>query len=61
MLSPYLQKPLNCHNYVSEVEDLQKFLSPSKLVQYKPNLEIKNQLKDGGVAIVDQIICSYAR
>ncbi|RZC35369.1 GDP-fucose protein O-fucosyltransferase 2, partial [Asbolus verrucosus] len=32
-----------------------------KILRYKANSEVKMKYKDGGVAIIDQIICSYAR
>lgn len=32
-----------------------------ELVRFKPTIDIKNKYRDGGVAIIDQIICSYAR
>lgn len=33
-----------------------------QLYRYKPeSVEQKNRIKDGGMAIIDQIICSHAR
>lgn len=31
------------------------------LITYKPEKGIKEKFKDGGVAIIEQIICSHAR
>lgn len=44
-----------------DVEILKTNLNNTKLIQYIPSPEVKRSIKDGGVAIIDQIICSYAR
>ncbi|XP_014270199.1 GDP-fucose protein O-fucosyltransferase 2 [Halyomorpha halys] len=44
-----------------DVEVLKQNLKDVKLMQYIPDPEVKRNIKDGGVAIIDQIICSYAR
>lgn len=46
----------------NEFNDLKSYLRPFRVVKYKPeSTEQFEQLKDGGVAIIDQIICSHAR
>lgn len=44
-----------------EFKELQSYLSEFRIVHYVPLPSVKKVLKDGGVAIVDQIICSHAR
>ncbi|CAH1401783.1 unnamed protein product [Nezara viridula] len=44
-----------------DVEILKQNLNDAKLVQYVPSPGVKRKIKDGGLAIIDQIICSYAR
>jgi len=45
-----------------EIMDLRSYLQRTKLVRFTAeSLEQKSILKDGGIAIVDQIICSRAR
>ena len=34
---------------------------PRRMVLYRPPLSIRREVKDGGMAIVEQIICSRAR
>lgn len=46
----------------NEFNDLKSYLRPYRVVKYTPeSKEQFEQLKDGGVAIIDQIICSHAR
>ncbi|XP_011149971.1 GDP-fucose protein O-fucosyltransferase 2 isoform X2 [Harpegnathos saltator] len=44
-----------------EFEELKRYLKRHKVVRYVPSLFELNKFKDGGVAIIDQIICSHAR
>ncbi|KAJ8963976.1 hypothetical protein NQ314_005235 [Rhamnusium bicolor] len=44
-----------------EFDTLSKMLVHYKLFKYTPSSVIKQKYKEGGVAIIDQIICSYAR
>ncbi len=47
---------------VAEMEELRGYLTPKyKLVLYRPKVEIRREIQDGGAAIVEQIICSRAR
>lgn len=46
----------------NEFNDLKNYLKPYRVVKYKPeSKEQFEQIKDGGIAIIDQIICSHAR
>uniref|UniRef100_A0A336MYC3 GDP-fucose protein O-fucosyltransferase 2 n=1 Tax=Culicoides sonorensis TaxID=179676 RepID=A0A336MYC3_CULSO len=46
----------------NEFNDLKNYLKPYRVIKYKPESKAQfDQLKDGGVAIIDQIICSHAR
>ncbi|KAK6626711.1 hypothetical protein RUM44_009187 [Polyplax serrata] len=44
-----------------EKMELKEYLKGYKMVTYTPSKEIKFNYKDGGVAIIEQIICSNAR
>ncbi|XKL61268.1 hypothetical protein PGB90_008325 [Kerria lacca] len=44
-----------------EIEQLIVKVLPFKVVRYIPSLNILQKYKDGGVAIIEQIVCSYAR
>ncbi|KYM92137.1 GDP-fucose protein O-fucosyltransferase 2, partial [Atta colombica] len=44
-----------------EFEELKLYLPQYKIMKYVPSDYVINKFKDGGVAIIDQIICSYAR
>ncbi|XP_012533688.3 GDP-fucose protein O-fucosyltransferase 2 [Monomorium pharaonis] len=44
-----------------EFEELKSYLPQYKVLKYMPSKYVMNKFKDGGVAIIDQIICSYAR
>lgn len=44
-----------------EFEQLERYLAGYKVMRYVPSLSEISKFKDGGVAIVDQIICSHAR
>ncbi|XP_018347461.1 PREDICTED: GDP-fucose protein O-fucosyltransferase 2 [Trachymyrmex septentrionalis] len=44
-----------------EFEELKLYLPQYKVMKYVPSDYVINKFKDGGVAIIDQIICSYAR
>ena len=41
-----------------EIDKIKNLMKPMNILNYKPNENILRQIKDGGVAIVDQIICS---
>jgi peptide-O-fucosyltransferase len=44
------------------MEKLRSYLSPKyQLFLYEPSFDIRKEILDGGVAIVEQIICSRAR
>nr|CAD7428933.1 unnamed protein product [Timema monikensis] len=43
-----------------EFEELQSYLPKYQLFRYTPSKTVKEIYKDGGVAIIDQIICSHA-
>ncbi|KAJ9598239.1 hypothetical protein L9F63_011060 [Diploptera punctata] len=45
----------------SEFQELEQHLSQYQVLRYKPSKIVKQTYKDGGVAIIDQIICSHAR
>lgn len=45
----------------SEFDELSSRLSKYKVLRYEPTEEVKMKYKDGGIAIIDQIICSHAR
>ncbi|XP_076175466.1 O-fucosyltransferase 2 isoform X2 [Ptiloglossa arizonensis] len=44
-----------------EFKELEKYLFNHTVLRFIPSDYILNKFKDGGVAIIDQIICSYAR
>ncbi|XP_071570352.1 GDP-fucose protein O-fucosyltransferase 2 isoform X3 [Temnothorax nylanderi] len=44
-----------------EFEELKSYLPQYKVMKYVPSDYVINKFKDGGVAVIDQIICSYAR
>ena len=44
-----------------EIDKIRSLMKPIKVMNYKPNQETLEDIKDGGVAIVDQIICSKAK
>jgi len=44
-----------------EIEQLRTHLSEFSVHQYEPTLNVISKYKDGGVAIVDQWICTHAR
>nr|XP_023014074.1 GDP-fucose protein O-fucosyltransferase 2 isoform X1 [Leptinotarsa decemlineata] len=46
---------------MEEFQDLSNSLSEYKVVKYSPPYDVVKKYGDGGVAIIDQIICSYAR
>jgi len=53
-----------CHGVVFvniEVRQLRTHLSEFSVHQYEPTLNVISKYKDGGVAIVDQWICTHAR
>nr|XP_027232330.1 GDP-fucose protein O-fucosyltransferase 2-like [Penaeus vannamei] len=53
----YIATDAPLEEYV-ELEDLMK---PYKVHRYKPSPEFFDQWGDGGIAIIDQIICAHAR
>ncbi|XP_076751412.1 PUB and ZnF_RBZ domain-containing protein tamozhennic isoform X4 [Xylocopa sonorina] len=44
-----------------EFNELKGYLSDYTVLRFTPSNYVLNKFKDGGVAIIDQIICSYAR
>lgn len=44
-----------------EKKELKSYLSDKNVVMFKPSSELKKKYKDGGIAIIEQIICSRAR
>lgn len=48
---------------VLEVQELEELVAAAglRMVTFRPTHEQLRIIKDGGVAIVDQIICSHAR
>ncbi|KAJ8869067.1 hypothetical protein PR048_030628 [Dryococelus australis] len=48
-------------NLDSEFEELKSHLVEYEVYHYKPSANVKKRYKDGGIAIIDQIICSHAR
>ncbi|XP_033209833.1 GDP-fucose protein O-fucosyltransferase 2 [Belonocnema kinseyi] len=44
-----------------EYEELKKYLEDYIITKFIPSEYVRNKFKDGGIAIIDQIICSYAR
>ncbi|XP_012289250.1 GDP-fucose protein O-fucosyltransferase 2 isoform X2 [Orussus abietinus] len=44
-----------------EYSELQKHLPDYKILKFQPSWSIRKKFKDGGIAIIDQIICSHAR
>ncbi|CAG9821026.1 unnamed protein product [Phaedon cochleariae] len=45
----------------SEFEELSLLLSNYKIIRYNPPVAVIKKYGDGGIAIIDQIICSHAR
>ncbi|PSN31421.1 GDP-fucose protein O-fucosyltransferase 2 [Blattella germanica] len=45
----------------TEFEKLQKLLPEYQILRYRPSEIVRQSYKDGGIAIIDQIICSHAR
>lgn len=47
---------------ISEVDQLKAHLPDGRVLKrFMPEKELKKQLKDGGVSIIDQWICAHAR
>ncbi|XP_071450754.1 GDP-fucose protein O-fucosyltransferase 2 [Hetaerina americana] len=45
-----------------EVDEFRQYIGPKhNVVQWKPSMKLKKVYKDGGAAIIEQIICSHAR
>lgn len=44
-----------------EFNELREYLSNYTILRFIPSNYVLNKFKDGGIAIIDQIICSYAR
>lgn len=44
-----------------EFNELREYLSNYTILRFIPSDYVLNKFKDGGIAIIDQIICSYAR
>lgn len=73
MLQPTLQKQANisflfyyveCQVniiFILEVEELKNYLHPYKVFKFEAGKKTLNNILDGGVAIIDQIICSQAK
>lgn len=47
--------------FLQEFIGLKTLLHGYNVVRYEPTATVKEDIKDGGVAIIDQIICSHAR
>ncbi|KRT78823.1 hypothetical protein AMK59_7706 [Oryctes borbonicus] len=46
----------------NEIDEIRSLLEPKySLVIYNPESWVKDKFRDGGVAIIEQIVCSYAR
>jgi hypothetical protein len=45
----------------AEFVELQRHLQEYQVLRYEPPAAVKQRYKDGGVAIIEQIICSHAR
>lgn len=45
----------------AEFEELQHHLQEYQVLRYEPSEVVRQTYKDGGVAIIEQIICSHAR
>jgi len=44
------------------MKELRQHLKPNcKLILYRPSHDIRTRIKEGGIAIVEQIICSRAK
>ena len=46
---------------IEEFEEFKNFLPEFKVAKFIPDKDVLNDFKDGGVAIIDQSICSRAR
>lgn len=46
---------------ISEFNKLSNYLEPFQVLKFEADAKILNTYMDGGVAIVDQIICSQAK
>lgn len=46
---------------MTEYVELEDLMKPYKVHRYKPSPEFFDQWGDGGIAIIDQIICAHAR
>ena len=53
-------KKMNIFNF-TEYAKLERYLSNYTVLRYIPTKHVKNTFKDGGIAIIDQILCSYGR
>lgn len=47
--------------FIPEFQEFKMYMSKFSIFKYSATEEVKLQIKDGGVAIIDQIICSHAR
>jgi len=47
--------------FVLEVEELKNYLQPYQVFKFEADKETLTNFLDGGVAIIDQIICSQAK
>ena len=46
----------------TEFDEFRGYLVPDfDVYRFEPSIEVKEEIKDGGIAIVDQIICSHAK
>ncbi|CAF0718380.1 unnamed protein product [Brachionus calyciflorus] len=46
---------------LKEFNELKGYLSEYQVVRYTPDLEELKKFKDGGVSIIDQLICAYSK
>lgn len=56
----FIQIIKNCF-FFQEFDELTTLLSKYKILRYIPSQEVKTKYMDGGIAIIEQIICSHAR
>jgi len=47
--------------FILEVEELKNYLHRYKVFKFEADKKTLNNILDGGVAIIDQIICSQAK
>lgn len=48
-------------NTLKEIEELKIYLRGFKLINFKPSAKDLETFKDGGISIIDQLICAKAK